>query len=176
MRWANRTNHRLMLCPRTYKWDSLTLRRGKNRAKCGLCDPKSLQWRNLTLGGRCMISDTVKITVKNLRLRTFIGFNPEEREKQQDVIINLDLHYKNDAPAIQDEPSATVDYKKITKAIIAHVEGGRFLLLEKLTEDILAIAADHPKVCFAQATVDKPHALRFSDSVAVTLEYNAIAS
>ena len=33
------------------------------------------------------------IHVTNLRLRTFIGFNPDEREKKQDVVINLEIHY-----------------------------------------------------------------------------------
>jgi len=31
------------------------------------------------------------IRVKNLLLRTFIGFNPEELANQQDVIINLEI-------------------------------------------------------------------------------------
>ncbi|WP_350609694.1 dihydroneopterin aldolase, partial [Pseudoalteromonas sp. 41-MNA-CIBAN-0057] len=36
------------------------------------------------------------INVTNLRLRTFIGFNPDEREKKQDVVINLEIHYPAD--------------------------------------------------------------------------------
>jgi D-erythro-7,8-dihydroneopterin triphosphate epimerase len=32
------------------------------------------------------------INIHNLRLRTYIGFNPEELEKQQDVVINLEIN------------------------------------------------------------------------------------
>ena len=32
-----------------------------------------------------------KIRVKNLLLRTYIGFNPEELVNKQDVIINLEI-------------------------------------------------------------------------------------
>ena len=114
---------------------------------------------------------TIRIT--NLRLRTFIGFNPEERTKQQDIFINVEiLHRSNPAAHEHDEVAAALDYKVITKAIIRHVEGGRFLLLEKLTHDLLEICHEHPSVIRAVVTVDKPHALRFADSVSLTLEWD----
>ena len=53
--------------------------------------------------------------------------------------------------------------------MISHIEQGRFHLLEKLTADLLAIATESEQVSFAQVRVDKPHALRFADSVSVTL-------
>ena len=34
------------------------------------------------------------INIRNLRLRTFIGFNPEETEKKQDVVINIEINYR----------------------------------------------------------------------------------
>ena len=62
-----------------------------------------------------------------------------------------------------------LNYKTVTKAIIRLVEHNRFYLLEKLTSDILALAADHPWVSWAEVEVDKPHALRFSDSVSLSI-------
>jgi D-erythro-7,8-dihydroneopterin triphosphate epimerase len=53
------------------------------------------------------------------------------------------------------------------------VEEGRFLLLEKLVADVLAICSDHSSVIAARVTIDKPHALRFADSVSLTLEHRA---
>ena len=58
----------------------------------------------------------------------------------------------------------------MTKKIIQHVEEGRFLLLEKLVADVLAICCEHSLVQFASVTIDKPHALRFADSVSITLQ------
>ena len=113
------------------------------------------------------------INVRNLRLRTFIGFNPEEKEKQQDVVINLEIDYAVGATALRDEVDDALDYKVITKRVIRHVEDGRFLLLERLTADVLEICSDHPSVVAARVTIDKPHALRFADSVSLTLEYRA---
>jgi D-erythro-7,8-dihydroneopterin triphosphate epimerase len=57
----------------------------------------------------------------------------------------------------------------ITKAIIALVESGRFHLLEKLCADVLREIMANPLTTFALVTIEKPHALRFADSVSVTL-------
>ena len=113
------------------------------------------------------------IRVQNLRLRTFIGFNPEEMEKKQDVVINIEIDYRLSASALRDCVEDALDYKVITKDVIRHVEAGRFLLLEKLVADVLGICSRHPSVTAAQVTIDKPHALRFADSVSLTLEYRA---
>jgi D-erythro-7,8-dihydroneopterin triphosphate epimerase len=53
--------------------------------------------------------------------------------------------------------------------MISHIEDGRFHLLEKLAADLLAIATESKQVTFAEVKVDKPYALRFADSVSVTL-------
>lgn len=119
-----------------------------------------------------MQRQTATIRITNLRLRTFIGFNPEERAKQQDVVINVEIRHLLDPAALTDDIDGALDYKAISKAIIGHVEQGRFLLLEKLTADLLEICAADPAVTHARVTVDKPHALRFADSVSVTLEHD----
>ena len=113
------------------------------------------------------------INIRNLRLRTYIGFNPEEMQKQQDVVINIELSYTLAGPVLRDQVEAALNYKVITKKVIGHVEDGRFLLLEKLVADVLAICSDHPRINFARVSIDKPNALRFADSVSLTLEYRA---
>lgn len=113
------------------------------------------------------------INVRNLRLRTFIGFNPEERAKQQDVVINIEIRYCVPGAALRDEVEGALDYKILTKRVIRHVEEGRFLLLERLVGDVLGLCSEHPGIVFSRVTIDKPHALRFADSVSLTLEYRA---
>ncbi|EAR07489.1 dihydroneopterin triphosphate 2'-epimerase [Reinekea blandensis] len=113
---------------------------------------------------------TAIINIRNLRLRTYIGFNPEELQKQQDVVINAEIHYPADLAVETDSENNAVNYKVITKNMIQHVENGQFKLLERLAGDLLAIASDHPDIQYAKVCVDKPHALRFADSVSITLE------
>jgi len=122
---------------------------------------------------RTRASTDAIINIRNLRLRTFIGFNAEEVEKQQDVVINIEINYTLAESVLSDEVADALNYKVITKKVIAHVEDGRFLLLEKLVADVLDICSEHPGVNHARVTIDKPHALRFADSVSLTLEYRA---
>jgi D-erythro-7,8-dihydroneopterin triphosphate epimerase len=120
-----------------------------------------------------MALNNATIRISNLRLRTLIGFNPEERVKKQDVVINIEIDYRINPEILADQVEEALNYKTVTKRTIALVEDGQFLLLEKLVADILEICSEHPSVNAARVTVDKPHALRFADSVSLTLEYRA---
>jgi D-erythro-7,8-dihydroneopterin triphosphate epimerase len=112
-----------------------------------------------------------KIRVKNLLIRTYIGFNPEELVNKQDVIINLEIETDIPDHALEaDEPIDIFDYKKITKKIIALVQDGQFKLLEVLTQKILDLIMADEKVKWARVEVDKPHALRFAESVSMEME------
>ena len=111
------------------------------------------------------------IYIKNLRLRTFIGFNEEEKIKKQDVIVNIQLSYNASAAAKSDLVSDACNYKVLTKKIITLVEQQPFDLLEKMAGDIIALIAAMAEVLEATVEIDKPHALRFADSVSVKMAY-----
>ena len=113
--------------------------------------------------------DDAVINIRDLRLRTYIGFNPEELSKRQDVVINASISYRAGQACESDDELNALNYKPITKKIISLVEQGQFRLLEKLASELLALIMDNAEVTRAQITVDKPHALRFSDSVGITL-------
>ena len=113
------------------------------------------------------------INIRNLRLRTYIGFNDEEKTKKQDVVLNLEISYRTHPAVFNDEVEGALNYRTITKSVIEQVEEGRFLLLEKLVADVLATCSRHQEVTHARVTVDKPNALRFAESVSLTLEYHA---
>jgi D-erythro-7,8-dihydroneopterin triphosphate epimerase len=111
------------------------------------------------------------IRVKNLLIRTYIGFNPDELVNKQDVIINMEIEADIPAKAMEaDEPVDIFDYKTITKKVISLVQDGRFKLLEVLTQNILDLIMEDKKVKWARVEVDKPHALRFAESVSLTME------
>lgn len=129
-------------------------------------------WQDITTTEQYQSFNLATISIKNLRLRTFIGFNPEERIKKQDVVLNIRISYKLNPSVLDDEVESALNYKTITKKVIRQVEEGRFLLLEKLVSDVLTTCSSHPDVMHASVTIDKPHALRFAESVSLTLEYH----
>ncbi|UTW06928.1 dihydroneopterin triphosphate 2'-epimerase [Pseudomonas benzenivorans] len=110
-----------------------------------------------------------RIRVKDLRLRTFIGIKEEEINNKQDVLINLTILYPAVDAVRDNDIDHALNYRTITKAIIQHVEGNRFALLERLTQEILDLVMENASVRYAEVEVDKPHALRFAESVSITL-------
>ncbi|MDY6815731.1 MAG: dihydroneopterin triphosphate 2'-epimerase [Pseudomonadota bacterium] len=111
-----------------------------------------------------------RVRIKNLLLRAYIGIKEEEIYNQQDVVVNVELTYDASDAIHQNEIEAALNYRTITKQIIAHVDGKRFALLERLTHEVLSIVMEHDAVKWAQVEIDKPHALRYAESVSVCLE------
>ncbi|MDR9467473.1 dihydroneopterin triphosphate 2'-epimerase [Marinospirillum sp.] len=109
------------------------------------------------------------IRIKNLRLRTFIGIKEDEIQNRQDVVVNAVIRYAANRAVQFNRIEEALNYRTITKKLISHVEEGRFALLERLTKELLEIIMEQEQVLAAEVEVDKPHALRFSDSVSVTL-------
>ena len=110
-----------------------------------------------------------RIRVKDLRVRTYIGIKEEEILNKQDVLINLTILYPSQEAVQVNDIEHALNYRTITKAIIRHVEENRFALLERLTQEILDLVMANPNVRYAEVEVDKPHALRFAESVSITL-------
>ncbi|PCM43958.1 dihydroneopterin triphosphate 2'-epimerase [Marinobacter sp. ANT_B65] len=111
-----------------------------------------------------------RVQIKDLLLRAYIGIKEEEINNQQDVIINICLTYDAAEAISRNEITAALNYRTITKQIIRHVDGNRFALLERLTHEVLSIVMEHEAVQWAQVEIDKPHALRYAESVSVCLE------
>ena len=110
------------------------------------------------------------IRIKNLLLRTYIGFNKEEINKLQDVVINVMIEVDLNHAIMHDSVEHSYDYKIVTKNIITLVQEHKFKMLEKLTQSILDEVMKNEFVRFARVEVDKPHALRFAESLSIELE------
>lgn len=108
-----------------------------------------------------------KIRMKNLLLRTIIGINSVEREKKQDILINAEIVMNAEEAIRTDSPDSALNYRTITKEIIEKVEKTEFYLLESLVEFVIDIIMKNEGVLEARVEIDKPHALRFSESVSL---------
>jgi len=110
-----------------------------------------------------------QIHIKDLLLRTIIGINDEERRNRQDVLINITLFADLRPAGVSDQIADAVNYRTITKQIIAMVEASSFFTVEKLVAEIAAICLEDARVEAAQVRVEKPGALRFARSVGVEI-------
>ncbi|MBK3517391.1 FolB domain-containing protein [Carboxylicivirga marina] len=110
-----------------------------------------------------------KLRIKNLLLRSYVGFNPHEIGKRQDLMFNITIDYRSGEEELSDKPEDALDYRTITKEIIDKVENSQFNLLEALARMVLDTIMAHERVQAAEVEIDKLHALRFSESVSISL-------
>jgi FolB domain-containing protein len=113
---------------------------------------------------------TDKILIRDLLVRGIIGLNDWEREKQQDILINMILDIDVRAAALSDDVEDSLNYRSLTKAIVAHVESSSRFLVEALASDIARIAVLDFGANKVTVRVEKPGALRFAQSVGVEIE------
>lgn len=110
-----------------------------------------------------------RICIRDLMCRCIVGINPEEREKKQDILLNLTLYADLRQACRSDNIQDTVDYKRIKQAVIDRVEQSSFFLIERLADEVAQIALSDERVHAVEVAIDKPGALRFARSVAVCI-------
>lgn len=110
------------------------------------------------------------IEIEGLLLRAIIGVNPEERVNLQDVIIDIRLETDVRPAAVSDDIAHTVNYRTLTKDVIQFVESSQFLLVERLAEEVARICLRDPRVSRVWVKLRKPGAVRFAQSVGVSIE------
>ncbi len=111
-----------------------------------------------------------QIVIKDLLVRGIVGVNPDERTNRQDVLINVTMWADTAAAATSDDIADAVNYRTVSKAIIAHVERGEPMLVERLAQEVADIClATDERILEVEVTVEKPGALRFARSVGVSI-------
>jgi len=111
-----------------------------------------------------------EIHIKDLLLRGIVGINKEEREKRQDILLDITLFADTSVAGRSDDISDAVNYRTLTKRVIRMVEASSFFLVERLAAEVVALCLADPRVEAARVRVEKPGALRFARSVGVEIE------
>lgn len=111
-----------------------------------------------------------QIHIKDLLLRGIIGINDWEREKEQDILINITLIGDLKPAGKSDDIEDTMNYRTITKQVIAHIDESKRFTVEALANDIAEICLRTQGVERARVRVEKPGALRFARSVGIEIE------
>lgn len=111
-----------------------------------------------------------KVIIKNLLARGIIGVRDWERKRPQNILINITLFTDTRRAAQTDNLKDCADYSAITKKVQEHAESvGRFTV-EALANDLAEICLREPGVEKVIIRVEKPGAVRFSESVGVEIE------
>ena len=111
-----------------------------------------------------------RLLIKDLVVSGIVGINPEERVTPQDVLVNATLWVDTRKAAATDAIEDAVNYRTVTKAMIAHIEAGEPMLVERLAAELAGICmgADE-RIEAVVVSVEKPGALRHARSVGVSI-------
>ena len=111
-----------------------------------------------------------RIFRRGLQIDCIIGFIEWERRIKQTVVIDLEMPVDCRRAALTDEVTETIDYKKVSKRIIAFVEASQFKLVETLAHRTAMLIIEEFGVEWIRLSVNKPGAIRGSRDVGITLE------
>ena len=111
-----------------------------------------------------------RVLIEGLEVRTVIGIYDWEREIRQSVRLDLEMAWDIRKAAESDDITDTLDYKAVSKRLIAFVEASEFGLIESLAERCAGIVLDEFGVPWLRLKLSKPGAVRGSENVAVCIE------
>ncbi len=115
------------------------------------------------------------VFIEDLRIETVIGIYDWERRIRQIVALDLEMAFDNSVPAATDSIEDTLDYKAVSKRLIAYVEAAEFQLVETLAERCAAIVLEEFGVRWLRLKLAKPGAVRGSRAVGVQIERERVA-
>jgi dihydroneopterin aldolase len=110
------------------------------------------------------------VLIEGLEIRTVIGIYDWEREIRQMVRLDLEMAWDISLAGKSDDIADTLDYKAVSKRLIAFVEASSFGLIESLAEQCARILLDEFNVPWLRLKLSKPGAVRGSENVAVLIE------
>ena len=110
------------------------------------------------------------VYIRELNIETVIGIYDWEREIRQTVSLDLDMAADIRPAAASEEIEKAMDYKAVSKRLIAYVEASEFLLIETLAEEIASIVLNEFPVPWLRLRLGKPGAVTGSRDVGVIIE------
>ncbi|TAN04692.1 MAG: dihydroneopterin aldolase [Rhodanobacteraceae bacterium] len=110
------------------------------------------------------------VFIEALEVETVIGIYDWERKIRQKVVLDVEMAFDNTKPAASDRIEDTVNYKAVSKRLIAFIEASHFELVETLAERCAAIIRDEFKVPWLRLRLAKPGAVTGSKAVGVVIE------
>jgi FolB domain-containing protein len=111
-----------------------------------------------------------RVVIKDLLARGIIGVNDWERNRPQDILINIVLFTDTRRAAETDSIKDCVNYSTVSKKVQSHAESSQRLTVEALANDLAKICLAETGVQKVTVRVEKPGAVRFAKSVGVEIE------
>lgn len=111
-----------------------------------------------------------KVFIEQLEVITTIGVYDWEQEIKQKLVLDIEMAHDNRPAGKSDDVSDALDYAQVSEAVIGHIEGGRFLLVERVAEEIAELIMSRFNVPWIKIRLTKPGAVAQAKGVGVIIE------
>lgn len=114
-----------------------------------------------------------RIFIHALKTEAIIGIFDWERQVRQTVLVDIDMQVDVRKAALSDSIDDTLNYKRVSKRVLAFIEASRYHLVETLTERIAMLVLAEFGVSWVRVALSKPGAIRSSRDVGIVIERDA---
>lgn len=117
-----------------------------------------------------MALDGDRVFIEGLEVEVLIGIYDWERRIRQPLVFDLELAFDNRVPAASDAIADTLDYKAISRRIVALAQDSGHGLVETLAEQVAGVLLAEFPVRALRLKLSKPGAVRGARAVGVLIE------
>ncbi len=110
------------------------------------------------------------VFIEQLDIEALIGIYDWERRIRQPLWFDIEMDFDNRVPAASDDIAHTLDYKAVSKRVMAYVGASSFGLVETLAERVAELVLSEFPVSRVRLKLSKPGAVRGARAVGVRIE------
>ncbi|KOO13581.1 bifunctional dihydroneopterin aldolase/7,8-dihydroneopterin epimerase [Vibrio xuii] len=111
-----------------------------------------------------------KVFIEQLEVITTIGVYDWEQEIKQKLVLDIEMAHDNRPAGKSDDVVDALDYSQVSQAVLDHIEGGRFLLVERVAEEVAELIMARFNVPWIKIRLTKPGAVAQAKGVGVVIE------
>ncbi|MCT4703209.1 bifunctional dihydroneopterin aldolase/7,8-dihydroneopterin epimerase [Enterobacteriaceae bacterium H20N1] len=110
------------------------------------------------------------VFIEQLTVITTIGVYDWEQTIDQKLIFDIEMAWDNRTAAGSDDVNDCLSYADVSEAVISHVSGGRFALVERVAEEVAQLLLARFNSPWVRLKVSKPGAVAQAANVGVVIE------
>lgn len=110
------------------------------------------------------------VFIEQLTVITTIGVYDWEQTISQKLAFDIEMAWDNRQAASSDDVNDCLSYADVSEAVISHVSGGRFALVERVAEEVAQLLLTRFNSPWVRLKVSKPGAVAQAANVGVVIE------
>ncbi|HDY7659665.1 TPA: bifunctional dihydroneopterin aldolase/7,8-dihydroneopterin epimerase [Vibrio vulnificus] len=111
-----------------------------------------------------------KVFIEQLEVITTIGVYDWEQQIKQKLVLDIEMAHDNRPAGKSDDVADALDYAQVSEAVLNHIESGRFILVERVAEEVAELIMTQFSVPWIRIRLAKPGAVPQARAVGVVIE------